>query len=127
MPISKKTNLKTLGAQFWEKHVKSFKISQLSQGEYCRRNKLKLSAFGYWYRKLNYQTSGKKIKKNKNDYKGGFIEISDMVKNKNQSTILASALLEIEFGNGWKIKIPAGWEPESLKLLLSFIKEEVCL
>jgi hypothetical protein len=121
MPVSKKQSQRSLGSPFWEKQVKNYKASQLSQGEYCRQNNLKLSAFGYWYRKLNHQESEKEYSPK------GFIEISGMLKNQNQNGSTANAFAEIEFRNGWKLKIPPGWQHQSLKMLLALIKEEACL
>lgn len=37
---------------FWEKHIKLWRSSSLTQVEYCRQNNLKIKSFGYWKRRL---------------------------------------------------------------------------
>lgn len=38
--------------RFWMAHHQAWKKSGLSQSEYCRRQNLKISQFGYWKRKF---------------------------------------------------------------------------
>jgi hypothetical protein len=38
--------------RFWEKHIAQWNASGLSQVEYCRTNKIALSSFQNWKRKL---------------------------------------------------------------------------
>lgn len=38
--------------RFWQVHIRAWKKSGLSQNEYCRRNQLSNSRFGYWKKKL---------------------------------------------------------------------------
>jgi hypothetical protein len=42
---------------FWEKRLRDWSSSGLSQAEYCRQNKLSIKSFGYWKRKLKVQSS----------------------------------------------------------------------
>ncbi len=37
--------------QFWQEHIEKWNASELSQGEYCRRNKISEKSFQYWKRK----------------------------------------------------------------------------
>jgi len=38
--------------KYWQRHIRAWQASQLSQSEYCRRNKIALNTFGAWKRKL---------------------------------------------------------------------------
>jgi len=38
--------------QFWEEHLEKWNASELSQGEYCRHNKISEKSFQYWKRKV---------------------------------------------------------------------------
>lgn len=38
--------------KYWQRHISAWQASQLSQSEYCRRNKIALNTFGAWKRKL---------------------------------------------------------------------------
>ncbi len=40
---------------YWQKHIKNWKRSGLSQRGYCRKNGITASAFYYWHRKLQRQ------------------------------------------------------------------------
>ena len=39
-------------SEFWRKHIEAWVSSGSTQAEYCRRQDLRLSAFGYWKRRL---------------------------------------------------------------------------
>ncbi len=41
---------------YWQKHIKNWKRSGLSQREYCRKRGISASAFYYWHRKLKKQS-----------------------------------------------------------------------
>ena len=45
--------------EFWQKHLRAYEISGLSQQEYCKQHSLALSTFGYWRRKIKRSTSDK--------------------------------------------------------------------
>ena len=37
--------------KYWQEHVASWRVSNLSQAEYCRINGLRIYSFNYWRRK----------------------------------------------------------------------------
>ena len=37
----------------WKRHIEEWNKSGLSQKDYCNKNNLKISTFGYWRRKLS--------------------------------------------------------------------------
>lgn len=41
-----------LGISEWENHLKSWKRSNLSKAEYCRRKHISYHAFNYWKKRL---------------------------------------------------------------------------
>jgi hypothetical protein len=45
------SNLSRSRKQFWEEHISRWSVSELSQVEYCRANKIGLKSFQYWKRK----------------------------------------------------------------------------
>ena len=36
---------------FWFEHIRVWSVSGLAQADYCQRNRLPLSSFGYWRRR----------------------------------------------------------------------------
>ncbi len=46
---------KSKNQSYWQKQIKSWKGSGLSQREYCRRSGISASTFSYWHRKLQKQ------------------------------------------------------------------------
>ena len=50
-------SFKQPGSLDWENHIKSWKRSNLSKTEYCRRKHISYHAFNYWKRKLEKQGS----------------------------------------------------------------------
>ena len=45
---SKQNKSKERKRRYWQGHVESWRKSNLSQAEYCRRNALPVKSFGYW-------------------------------------------------------------------------------
>jgi hypothetical protein len=127
MPTIKKKNgsgQQPLGAEFWQNKVKSFRSSHLSQAEFCRQNDLRLSAFGYWNRKLHGDCSKSRIKKkNASQAHTGFIEISEILRAGNQAQYTAIPHIEVEIKNGWKVRIPASVNQETLRAIFMVMKE----
>lgn len=46
------TEHNTTLADQWQRHIKSWQASDLSQAAYCEQHELIYHQFGYWYRKL---------------------------------------------------------------------------
>ena len=52
------SNLSRSGKQrLWEEHIAKWNTTELSQVEYCRRNKISLKSFQYWKRKTKRSNS----------------------------------------------------------------------
>ena len=47
--------------RYWQGHIESWRQSDLSQAEYCRRNFLPIKSFGYW-KKRDSKSSGQPLK-----------------------------------------------------------------
>jgi len=46
------SNELSLRGRFWLKHVKQWMQSDVTQSQYCRRNRISISAFSWWKRKF---------------------------------------------------------------------------
>jgi len=55
------SNLSRPRIQFWEEHIAQRKATELSQVEYCRRNKISLNSFQYWKGKAKLKFNSMKI------------------------------------------------------------------
>ncbi len=44
------------GREFWAKHVESWRVSGLTQAQYCRRHRLLKGTLGYWSSTLSERT-----------------------------------------------------------------------
>ena len=51
MKLTELTAMELDKKQYWQKHVASWRESNLSQVEYCRLHDLPIKNFGYWKRK----------------------------------------------------------------------------
>ena len=115
---------RSLGPEFWQDEVNSFRSSHLSQADYCRQKDLKLSAFGYWNRKLQGENLKPGLgKKKSRQTDTGFIEISEIVKASNQSHFVTTPRIEVELKNGWQIRVPADLNQETLRTIFMVLKE----
>lgn len=55
----------SLGMEAWIEIIGSWKKSGLGQSEFCRKNKLKTSAFFYWRRRIEASRAKSKTKESK--------------------------------------------------------------
>jgi hypothetical protein len=113
--------------QFWANHVKSCRKSQHSQVRYCRDNKLKLSTFRYWERKLRLHES-RVVSETKGEHRSrsSFIDVTHVITPQNKNFAQANPFLEIEFGQSYKLKVPPNWDMDNLRKILALVKELVC-
>jgi hypothetical protein len=51
------SNLSRSRKQFWEEHITQWNATELSQVEYCRRNRISLKSFQYWKRKTKHNSA----------------------------------------------------------------------
>lgn len=87
----------------WKQVFADWERSGLSQAEYCRQRQLSVTKFGYWRRRLS----------RKDESSGTFIELSGRTRGER---------LELELANGVVIRVPRGFERETLRKLLSVVQ-----
>ena len=121
-PDRSKTDL-----QFWAGHVRNHRKSRHSQAMYCRENKLKLSTFQYWVRKLKPgDDADQSIKPKGNQSSHNLVEVTRILSPHDRRQVSAMPFLEIEIGQTWKIRVPPSWAVDDLKKILAALKELVC-
>jgi hypothetical protein len=125
MSKSKKQSRKSLGEEFWKKHIKYCQKNKLNQVQYCKDNNLKQSTFYKWLKRLSSSCTLKK--KEVSFSRADFIEVAPITSTHYQSQHTNSSYLEVEIQKGCKIKIPADWDLENLRKILVLVKEVVCL
>lgn len=102
--MAKKQSQTPRGAAFWGQHIKSWQKSGISQAQYCEQKNLRISAFGYWHRKLGSLDSEIKfVKLPANHPRTG-------------------STLEIQFGAEIKIRVDAQFDPELLVQVLKALR-----
>jgi len=110
--------------QFREKHVRNYRKSKLSQAQYCRENKLKLSTFRYWEKRIHQDKVQVAASNADSVCKSDFIDVTHILATKNSAP--TNTFLEIEIGQDYKIKVPPNWEAENLRKILALLKEVAC-
>jgi hypothetical protein len=86
--------------KIWESRIKEWRASGLSQGEYCRRNGLRIKSFAYWKKKETGQAKGVKFVP---------IPIPLMESEKTESCI------KVILGARYVIEIRDGFTPSTLR------------
>ena len=112
--------------RFWERHLRAWRKTSLSQAQYCRRHNLSAAAFGWWKRRLASTVVGaKKPKVTKVSAKskrcvtaGDFLEVMLPAN---------SGAVELSLNSGRRLRFDAGIRAESLATILSVFRElELC-
>lgn len=92
----------------WEGHVREWKLSGLSQAEYCREHHISIKSFGYWKRKLTKSEPGTSL-----------VE----VKGFHASRIFSCTRpLFLTLGGRYRIEVERGFDPETLGRLLEVLE-----
>lgn len=97
-----KTKLANL-SKFWEEHIEKWKLSKLSQREYCRRNGLRPNRFTYWKCKFQNQSQSR------------IIQLPMPLPG-------SSPGLTLNIGPDLQIKIPDGFSQATLERVLTTLK-----
>ena len=92
----------------WDDHLRGWKLSGLSQAEYCREHRISIKCFGYWKRKLK-----------RSEISTSLVEIRGL-----QSSQIFSRPnpLFLTLGNGYRIEIERGFDSETLDELLRILE-----
>jgi len=93
--------------RYWEVRVREWEESGLRQAEYCRQNGLKIRNFGYWKRRLSETAT---------DVSFASLQVQPNIF---QTACPSAALLKVVLGRGQKIEVDEGFDPVTLKRLIT--------
>jgi len=93
--------------RFWKNHINAAKKSDLSQSEYCRKNKLRPNRFWYWRKRIE-KSSEKEI-----SFLPLNIPLIDRV----------AQVTSITTPNGYRIELADGFDPTIVRQLIHTIRD----
>jgi len=85
---------------FWQKHLRAWQASDLSQAAYCQAHALSLASFGYWRKRVTIAA-------------GVAPKIIPVVRE------APSAGVQLRSPGGWLVALPASLSVESLRALVA--------
>jgi len=92
----------------WQGHIRGWKLSGLSQAEYCREHRLSIKCFGYWKRKVS-----------KSELRASLVEVTEL----KASQIFSPPIpLFLTIGGRYRIEIEHGFDSETLVRLLRVLE-----
>jgi hypothetical protein len=94
---------------FWENHVRAWKMSGFSQAEYCRKQIISLKSFVYW-----------KMKLGKSELSTSLVEVPIF---KTAQVLSHSKPLCLRIGNKFSIDIERDFDPETLSKILRVVED----
>ena len=95
----------------WQSHIADWKISKLSQREYCELKQLSLNTFTYWRSKFKKSNTAET---KKNNSLSAFQKVTFSTEKASKATIL-----KLQYPRGITITLYSEPTPALLKLLLS--------
>ena len=101
----KKSRRSDENVKYWRSHIEAYRLSGLSQREYCRQNKISYWSFNPWKRRL--ELNNKKLQ--------------EVPSNVIESISLENKKIEIILGDRIKISIPPGFSEETLRDVLRIL------
>jgi len=94
--------------RFWADRIREWKLSGLSQAEYCRKHRIRTRSFGYWKRKLT-----------ESELSTSLVEIPGF----DGTQILSRANpLFLIIGGRYRIELERGFDPDALDQLLGVLE-----
>ena len=101
---------------FWRKHVEAWSREGSSQAEYCRRHKLKASAFGYWKRRLSQESAPAEFVE---------VRLREAPGPVGQPTGSGPSTSNIKLliGDEFTIEVVDGFNPDSLRSLVGVLRD----
>ena len=109
-----KTKKKTSRAVYWQEHISQWSESDLTQAEYCRRNKLSAAAFHWWKRHLR-----KKPKTQKDSSTSmQFVEVHGVP----PAHVGRGETYEVVLFQGWAIRVGSDFDSDVLKRLIAAVE-----
>ena len=85
---------------FWQKHVRAWEASSLTQAAYCQRHRLSLASFGYWRPRCKLPTT----------------TLPAIIPVVHESRISG---VQLRSPGGWQIALPASLDRAELQALLA--------
>jgi hypothetical protein len=103
-------------AEEWQKRVERWRESGLSADQFAAELGINAGTLRFWQYKLGkakrMETGAERPTKNATPAVPTFVE----VRSGNND-----ARFELELGNGWRIRVPAGFDPKALEQLLAVL------
>ena len=92
----------------WEGHIREWKLSGLSQSEYCREHRISIKCFGYWKRKFTQSEPS--------------ISLIEVTGFKASRIFSRPNPLFLTVGGRYRVEIECGFDSETLDQLLRFLE-----
>lgn len=119
------TKNKTSKRPFWQKHLRAWSESGLTQADYCRQHQLSRAAFGWWKRQLQgkpkprRRSSGTKQPRPSRPATVQFVEVQ---RGPDVNTIANTAAYEVLLSHGRAIRVGHDFDPDVLKRLIATVE-----
>lgn len=119
------TKNKTSRRPFWQKHLRAWSQSGLTQADYCRQHQLSAAAFGWWKRKLQGKPkarrrfSGRKRPQRDRQTAVQFVEVQP---GPHVDTSGGPAVYEVLLSRGRAIRIGHDFDPDVLRRLIATVE-----
>ena len=96
--------------RFWERHVESWRLSNLSQAQYCRRHGLSPQSFSYWKNRIELSSP----------MSHALVELP-LCSFSEKTTPESSAGITIRVGECYRVEISRGFDADALERVLRVV------
>ena len=119
------TRTKTNRRPFWQKHLRAWSESGLTQADYCRQHELSRAAFGWWKRQLHgkvrprRRSSGTRQPRPSRPATVQFVEVQ---RGPDVGTSTNAAVYEVLLSHGRAIRIGHDFDSDVLRRLIATVE-----
>jgi len=123
MAAGRQQRARTERGRFWERHLRAWQQSGLSQAQYCRRHHLSAPAFGWWKGRLSLaRTPDKRTAKECRTAgrKSSFVELT--LCEREAPAPAGAVVYEIVLSRQRCLRLGSRFEPERVRQLLELLE-----
>jgi hypothetical protein len=119
------TKNRTSRRPFWQKHLRAWSESGLTQTDYCRQHQLSAAAFGWWKRQLQGRPSRRKRSsgaKRPLRHRQATVQFVEVQRGPHVDASSSPAIYEVLLPQGRAIRVGHDFDPDVLKRLITTVE-----
>jgi hypothetical protein len=122
--MSRKSRRSAELEKLWQQHLDRFQTLGVSVRQYCREHGISEASFYSWRRELELRHQERELQATPSTRLPEFVPVVTAAET--ESPVGGGDFLELEWPSGVKLKVPPGFDEETLSLVMRLAGNESC-